>query len=261
MTPAVHDPGPHARRNALQALIFDVDGTLADTEDAHRRAFNQAFAEEGFDWHWDVPLYTRLLETSGGKERIAAWWRGSQTVPRELEAGAFDETVARLHARKTALYEQAVRDGQVRLRPGVLDLLEAARRERLVLAIATTTSPANIAALLREAIGADWRNWFAVVEDASTAPHKKPHPQVYLQTLARLGLAPTACLAFEDSSNGLRAALSAGLEVVVTPCDYTRHHDFAGALRVLDRGLAGVDVAMLRTWHRLAAATTRRRAA
>lgn len=59
----------------LQALIFDVDGTLADTERAHRAAFNHAFAEAGLDWHWDEPLYTRLLDVSGGKERILHYWK------------------------------------------------------------------------------------------------------------------------------------------------------------------------------------------
>jgi HAD superfamily hydrolase (TIGR01509 family) len=153
-----------------------------------------------------------------------------------------------LHAVKTAAYEQAVRDGAVRLRPGVLELLEQARREGLTLAIATTTSPVNIAALLRTAIGPDWSSYFAVIEDASTAPLKKPHPQVYRQTLQRLGLPAAQCLAFEDSANGLQAARGAGLATIVTPNDFTAHHDFTGALRVLP-SLTGVSVAQLRDWH------------
>ena len=172
----------------LQALIFDVDGTLADTEMAHMAAFNQAFAEVGLNWHWDVPLYTQLLQVSGGKERIKAWWHSQADRPQVLDATAMDQTIDRIHELKTAAYEQAVQDGAVQMRPGVLALLSAAAEAGLHLAIATTTSPVNIAALLRRAIGADWRYHFAVVEDASTAPRKKPDPMVYRQTLARLRL-------------------------------------------------------------------------
>ena len=231
----------------LQALIFDVDGTLADTELAHLAAFNQAFAQEGIGWQWDVPLYTQLLEVSGGKERMLHYWRQVRPDVTDLGNGV-QATVARLHELKTAAYEQAVRDGAVQLRPGVLKLIEAAHAEGLRLAIATTTSAVNIVALLRRAIGPDWQRFFTVVEDASTAPRKKPDPMVYQQTLARLALPAAACLAFEDSANGLMAARTAKLATIVTPNDFTAHHDFAGALRVLP-DLAGVSVAQLREWH------------
>ena len=232
----------------LQALIFDVDGTLADTEMAHLAAFNHAFAEAGLDWHWDVPLYTQLLEVSGGRERIRAYWESRGDLPRDITGGAVDETIARLHEVKTAAYEQAVQDGQVQMRPGVLPLMSAAAAAGLQLAIATTTSPVNVASLLRRAIGTDWRSHFAVIEDASTAPRKKPDPMVYRQTLQRLGLPGKACLAIEDSANGLKAALQAGLPTLVTPNGFTAHHDFAGALRVLP-SLEGVGLAHLRQWH------------
>ena len=230
-----------------EALIFDVDGTLADTELAHLAAFNQAFAQEGIGWQWDVPLYTQLLEVSGGKERMLHYWRQVRPDVTDLGNGV-QATVARLHELKTAAYEQAVRDGAVQLRPGVLKLIEAAHAEGLRLAIATTTSAVNIVALLRRAIGPDWQRFFTVVEDASTAPRKKPDPMVYQQTLARLAVPAAACLAFEDSANGLMAARTAKLATIVTPNDFTAHHDFTGALRVLP-DLAGVSVAQLREWH------------
>ncbi len=232
----------------LQALIFDVDGTLADTESAHRAAFNQAFAEAGLGWQWDTALYTRLLEVSGGKERITHYWRQVRGDVRAIDGGALADTVQRIHDLKTAAYERQVHDGALRLRPGVLALIESAHAAGLRLAIATTTSPANIAALLRRAIGPDWADTFEVIEDASTAPHKKPHPQVYRQTLARLRLPAAACLAFEDSANGLAAAVGAGLPTIVTPNAFTAHHDFSGALRVLP-DLSGVSVADLRAWN------------
>jgi HAD superfamily hydrolase (TIGR01509 family) len=232
----------------LKALIFDVDGTLADTESAHLAAFNHAFAEQGLDWHWDVALYTSLLEISGGKERMLHYWKQVQPDMKDIDGSGLRDTIDHLHALKTASYEAAVQGGAVQLRPGVLALIQQAHQQGLRLAIATTTSPVNIAVLLRNAIGPDWKDLFIVIEDASTAPKKKPHPQVYVQTLARLGLPSGACLALEDSSNGLRAAVAAGIKTIITPNNFTSHHDFTGALQVLPN-LEGVSVEQLRTWH------------
>ena len=232
----------------LKALVFDVDGTLADTEMAHMDAFNHAFAAEGLDWHWDVETYTRLLEISGGKERMMHYWKQVHPDIKDIDGGGLKDTIDRLHTMKSAAYENAVQSYAVQLRPGVLSLIQSAHQAGLRLAIATTTSPVNIAVLLRNAIGPDWKSLFTVIEDASTAPNKKPHPQVYNQTLSRLGLAGKDCLAFEDSSNGLRAAISAGLPVLVTPNSFTAHHDFTGALKVLP-DLSQVTVDQLRDWH------------
>ena len=232
----------------LKALVFDVDGTLADTEMAHMDAFNHAFSAEGLDWHWDVETYTRLLEISGGKERMMHYWKQVHPDIKDIDGGGLKDTIDRLHTMKSAAYENAVQSYAVQLRPGVLNLIQSAHQSGLRLAIATTTSPVNIAVLLRNAIGPDWKDFFIVIEDASTAPKKKPHPQVYVQTLARLGLPSVACLALEDSSNGLRAAVAAGLKTIITPNNFTSHHDFTVALRVLPN-LEGVSVEQLRTWH------------
>ena len=232
----------------LQALIFDVDGTLADTEAAHLAAFNHAFAEEGLGWQWDITLYTELLNISGGKERMLHYWQHTRGDVVDVGGAGVRDTIERLHALKTAAYEAMVQDGAVELRPGVLRLMSEAQAQHLRLAIATTTSPVNIAALLRRTIGPDWRTHFAAIGDASTAPVKKPHPQVYQQMLTALQLPVDDCLAFEDSSNGLRAATAAGIATVVTPNRFTAHHDFSGALRVVP-DLQQVHLAQLRTWH------------
>ncbi|MBI3532872.1 MAG: HAD-IA family hydrolase [Burkholderiales bacterium] len=232
----------------LRALIFDVDGTLADTESAHRAAFNHAFTELGLDWHWDEALYTELLEISGGKERIRHYWKQVNPDIRALNGDAMQETIARIHELKTAHYEAAIASGQVALRPGVLALVDEALAQGLQLAIATTTSPVNISALLRQAMGPAWRHNFSAIGDASSAPIKKPHPQVYLQMLDALKLDPSDCLAFEDSGNGLKAATLAGLATVITPTQYTRHHDFSRALHVLP-DLGETRLADLALWH------------
>lgn len=232
----------------LQALIFDVDGTLADTELAHLAAFNAAFQFEGLPWHWDVPLYTQLLDVSGGKERITHYWRKVQPDIKVIDNAALTDTVQRIHDQKTAVYERMVMDGAVHLRPGVLKLIDQAHDAGLQLAIATTTSPVNISALLRASIGPGWSQFFMVIEDASTAPRKKPHPQAYLQTLSRLKLPASACLAIEDSANGLRSAMAAGLQTIITTNSFTAHHDFSGALAVLP-DLSACSLAQLTSLH------------
>lgn len=234
--------------NALDTLIFDVDGTLADTESTHRAAFNHAFATLGLGWEWDEALYTKLLDVPGDKERILHYWETTQPDLTALGAMTRQDAAISLQQRKTIAYARAVNSGAVGLRPGVLRLMDEALSQGMQLAIATTTSPVNIAALLRNAVGSDWRRRFTAIGDASTAPLKKPHPQVYLQVLAELSVTPAQCLTFENCSNGLRAATAAGLSSVITPTRYTAQQDFSGALRLLP-DLSHVTLAQLRRWH------------
>lgn len=216
-----------------QALLFDVDGTLADTErDGHRVAFNRAFAEAGLDWVWDVPLYGELLAVTGGKERIRHYvesYRADYRPPAD-----FGDLIVRLHAAKTRHFTTLVAEAGIPLRPGVRRLLEEARRAGVRLAIATTTTSDNVDALLRHALAPDAAQWFDVIGAGDLVAAKKPAPDVYVYVLERLGLSPTQCVAFEDSENGLRAALAAGVTTIVTVNDYTRTHDFRGAALVLD---------------------------
>lgn len=218
----------------LSALIFDVDGTLADTErDGHRVAFNQAFAEAGLDWHWDVALYGELLAITGGKERMRHYLdRHRQDWPRPA---GLDQLIAGLHAAKTRHYTALLAGGGIPLRPGIARLLEEARAAGLRLAIATTTTPENVTALLEHSLGRESIDWFEVIAAGDVVPAKKPAPDIYHYALDKLGLAPGDCLAFEDSENGLRAACGAGLTTVITVNDYTRDQDFAGAALVLDQ--------------------------
>jgi len=217
----------------IKALIFDVDGTLADTESLHRAAFNRAFSELNLGWEWSDALYTELLKVSGGKERIAHFWRHTGPAFDELAADEQRQAIDRIHALKTAHYEAAVNAGGLALRPGVQELIQTGVKNGLRLAIATTTSPVNISALLSTTLGSNWGSYFEAIGDAVSAPIKKPHPQVYLQVLEKLKLPAGACLAFEDSSNGLRASLAAGIATIVTPTRYTADDDFSGAYQVL----------------------------
>lgn len=215
----------------LKAIIFDVDGTLAETEEIHRPAFNLAFQDAGLDWLWDEALYGRLLQVAGGKERIRHFidsGKRLRTAPEDI-----DRLIAALHRRKTSLYTEMLASGGVALRPGVPELIEGARCDGVRLAIATTASRANVDALLRATLGENGLAVFEVIAAGECAPHKKPAPDIYLHALARLDLSPRQCLAIEDSENGLRAASRAGLPTLVTPSFYSRGEDFSGAARVI----------------------------
>jgi HAD superfamily hydrolase (TIGR01509 family) len=216
----------------LQALIFDVDGTLADTErDGHRVAFNAAFREAGLSWNWDPRRYGELLAVTGGKERMVHYAR--QVAPELAARPDFDAFVRKLHTLKTGHYVSLVAGGALPLRPGVANIIREARKAGLRLAIATTTSPENVAALLRAALAHDAESWFDVIAAGDIVPAKKPAPDIYLWVLERLGLPAADCLAVEDSAHGLKAALAAGIPTVVTENNYTRGQDFSGALAVL----------------------------
>jgi HAD superfamily hydrolase (TIGR01509 family) len=212
-----------------RALIFDVDGTLAETEELHRQAFNEAFARTGLDWRWEREVYKELLRVAGGKERIRAFdcMRQGPPVLSEPE-------IAELHRVKTARYAELIAEGKWVLRPGVKALLAAARLRGQRLAIATTTSRSNIDALLSVALAKDWTELFAAVVAGDDVPRKKPAPDVYIEVLERLKLAASDCVAIEDSGNGLAAASLAGVPVLITRSLYFPDDDFSSALLAVD---------------------------
>ncbi|MGA7936995.1 MAG: HAD family hydrolase [Kovacikia sp.] len=217
----------------LQALIFDVDGTLADTErDGHRIAFNQTFAEVGLGWSWSIELYRELLAIAGGKERIKAYIH--QYCPEFEPPADLQGWIANLHQAKTNHYRQLVLKGEISLRTGVRRLIEEARQQQIRLAIATTSTLDNVTALLETNLAPDSPSWFEVIAAGDVIPNKKPAPDIYKYVLQTMHLQPEECLAIEDSHQGLKSATQAGIKTVITLNAYTQTDDFSGAALVLD---------------------------
>ena len=214
----------------LAALIFDVDGTLAETEELHREAFNRAFAGEGLPYRWDQTLYRSLLLVTGGRQRLEHFFAEST----DLTGAQIAELAPRLHRAKNGHYAEVMADSPIELRPGVADLLRQARATPLKLAIATTTSRVNLEGLARRFPGELDLDGFDVVVCGEDVTALKPDPEVYRTALQRLALPPGRCLAFEDTRNGVESAVGAGLRVVVTPSLYSTGQDFSAATAVLD---------------------------
>ena len=251
-------------RQSLRAVIFDVDGTLAETErQGHRVAFNRAFEEFQLGWHWSPELYGELLAVTGGKERLRLYV--DRYARDHLARPDFDDWLACLHQRKTAIYTELARAGNIVLRPGIARLIGELRAADIHLAIATTTTRACIDSLIQANFGCATTDIFAVVGAGDEVASKKPAPDIYEWVLDKLDLPAGDCLAIEDSTQGVGAARAADVPTIVTFNAYTADDDFAGALVVVSslgdadnpaRHVAGlplagelVDLAQLLRWH------------
>ena len=217
---------------SLKALIFDVDGTLANTEhDGHLRAFNETFKLFELDWHWDRELYSDLLSVSGGKERLAHYISHyNPNLDRDLSVN----DIAAIHNKKTEIFVNHVANGQISIRIGVERLIEEAVDSGLKLGIATTTSLKNVEALMTSTLGESVLDKFEVIGAGDVVKRKKPASDIYQYVLDKMRLSCHECIAFEDSQIGFTSATSAGLKTVVTLSEYTKTKNFEGALVVLD---------------------------
>jgi HAD superfamily hydrolase (TIGR01509 family) len=217
---------------ALEALIFDVDGTLANTErDGHLVAFNKAFKELGLDWFWTNELYHELLDVTGGQLRIKHYLK---THRPDFECDDVDAFAKKVHGLKTKIYVRLADTGAIPLRTGVARLFSEARKAGLRLAIATTTTPANVEALITHTLGTDALDWFEVIGAGDVVPNLKPAGDIYHYVLKQMNLKPNQAIAFEDSHNGIVSATDAELKTLIIINEYTKAHQFDGAMVVLN---------------------------
>jgi HAD superfamily hydrolase (TIGR01509 family) len=245
----------------IDAILWDVDGTLAETErDGHRVAFNQAFHAADVPWRWNEQHYGALLAVAGGRERLLHDMQFQEYAPIELKDR--EQLAQRLHRLKNVLYAEIVARGHLKLRDGVRELIDECVRERVRMAIVTTTSRGNVDALLSSQLGEHWETMFPYVVCAEQAPKKKPNPQAYLQALQALQMPPAAALAIEDAPAGIAAAQAAGVPVIVTRSHYFAAAATRGALAVgpslglavgwsprADPGVTRIGLDQLHRWH------------
>ena len=216
----------------LRGIIFDVDGTLADTEEIHRIAFNRTFQEFDLDWHWSEEKYVELLSISGGKERMTKF---GSTLQKEFRTeNAFQTLISDMHKRKNVIYRQALSEKKIDLRPGVLRLIDELINEKVSLNIATSSSLENVDTLLKHNLGSDWMKLFDVVESSDTTKEKKPNPAVYKNVLRRSSLNVEHVMAIEDTQNGLTAAVLASLKTIITTHPMTSKNVFQESCLVID---------------------------
>jgi HAD superfamily hydrolase (TIGR01509 family) len=208
-------------------VVFDVDGTLVDSErEGHRVAFNMAFSEAGLSHHWDVETYGRLLEITGGQRRLASFLREYGHDQHDA-----DGLAAKLHRSKNRSLAEIIKSGGISLRPGVRTLVEGLRDHGIRMFIATTGSREWVVPLLGQHFEAAT---FELMVTGSDVERLKPDPEVYLKTLSIAGLTPSGVIAVEDSRNGLRSAHAAGLNCLVVVNDYTSDDDVTAAALVVD---------------------------
>jgi len=215
----------------IKALLWDVDGTMAETErDGHRVAFNRAFEDFGLPWRWDVERYAELLAVTGGRERLLHDMRSRPDAP--AVPAERDRLASEVHARKNACYAELIHSGRISLRDGVRALMDECRERGVRMGIATTTSKRNVDALLRAHLGPCWTHWFGALVCGEDVVGKKPDPEVYLKALRQLGLRPLEAVAIEDSPGGAAASCAAGVPVVVTRSVFFASATIEGAIAI-----------------------------
>ena len=209
-------------RVKIQCLIFDFDGTLAETEEVHRNAFNKAFNSNKLNWYWDQHIYKKLLQIAGGKERIEFYNKSISSNSKQISSKDIEE----IHFQKTKFYSQSVSQGLVQLRPGIRELLEKAKYNKKKIAISTSTSRENVTLLLKSCLNENPEDIFSFISTGDLVQKKKPSPDLYKLVLAEMNLMPEECLAFEDSKIGLVSAKRANIKTAVNPSQYSMRDNF-----------------------------------
>jgi HAD superfamily hydrolase (TIGR01509 family) len=217
----------------LEAILWDMDGVLADTErDGHRPAFNRAFKESDLNTEWDAVRYGKLLEVGGGKERMTAHWNEVGWPGTIAEEGR-QEKVKELHLRKTDIFMDMINEGNIPLRPGVLRIIDEAIAADIQLAVCSTSNVNAVTNLVKTLMGPERAAKFQIFA-GDMVEKKKPAPDVYNMAVAEMGLDKSRCVIVEDSGIGWGAAKAAGISCIVTMSSYTANEDFTGANMIVE---------------------------
>ena len=212
----------------IEGIIFDVDGTIADTEDMHRQAFNKAFSKFNLNWHWSKEKYHELLFISGGKERITRCLAEDKATKKNINF------IEELHKCKSEYYRSILLGSDISLRPGVKRLITEAKEKNIKIGIASNSSTENLQVLIKKTFKVEPEKLFNTIVTNNIIIDKKPSPEVYYRALKNLELSANKCIAVEDTANGNASAIRAGLRTVITTHAYTVDNDFDGASLVLN---------------------------
>lgn len=215
----------------LQALIFDCDGVLVDTEkDGHRLAFNMAFSDFNIPVEWEPEEYKLLVRIAGGKERIKYYF-DQKGWPANYHDR--DLLLAELHKLKTKYFMEIISSGKLTPRPGILRLIDESIKNGIPLAVCSTSNEKSVNLIVEHLLGKNRKRYFKAILAGDVVDKKKPDPEIYLLCKERLGIEPEKSLVVEDSRNGLLAAKAAGFNCLITMNDYTQDEDFKEADRIV----------------------------
>lgn len=211
----------------MEALIFDCDGVLVDTErDGHRVAFNMAFAEMGIQVEWGVAEYKELVKVAGGKERMKDYFDRNKWPEQYPDK---EQLILNLHAKKTKFFMQLIESGKLPLRPGVKRLVDEAIAKGIKLAVCSTSNEKSVRLIVELLLGAERKTHFGAILAGDIVSKKKPDPEIYTLCAKTLDLNPENCFVVEDNHNGLLAAKAAGFNCLITTNEYTIEEDFTVA--------------------------------
>ncbi len=211
----------------LSAVLFDVDGTISETEDFHRKSFNEAFKEFNLDWFWDEAIYTELINIGDGKERIEYYIK--RAWPEMLEYKNLTKYINSIHKVKNEIFKDFVLDSDIKFRPGVLRLINELKEKNVRIAIVSSTTQEDLFTLFKKGLNMDPNSTFDLIAHGGCTENKRPSPEIYEWILEKMRIAPQSCVAIEDSLRGLRSAVNANINVLVTPSIYTKKEDFKEA--------------------------------
>ncbi|CAO2207090.1 unnamed protein product [Urochloa humidicola] len=230
---------------SLDALIFDCDGVILESENLHRQAYNDAFAHFGVrcppasadPLYWDEAFYDELQNRIGGGKPKMRWYFGENGWPSskifEMPPSTDSEKeklVDIIQDWKTERYKEIIKSGIVEPRPGVLRLMDEVKGAGIKLAVCSAATKSSVIMCLENLIGIERFNGLDCFLAGDDVKLKKPDPTIYVTAAEKLGVESKNCLVVEDSVIGLLAAKGAGMSCIITYTSSTASQDFTDAI-------------------------------
>ena len=208
-----------------KALLFGSIGSIVETSEIQRKSFNKAFKQYGLDWNWTKREYLSLLNKSGGKDRISRYAKKNKEIVNSTY----------LRNLKTKIFNNYLKKNQLKLRPGVKNLILFCKKEKIKLAFFSSTSKNNINAILYSLRNSINKEDFSFVGNSKLVKKFKPNPAIYLLALKKLKLKANDCLAIEDTQESLNSAKRAKIKCIIFPGKFHSSRKFSGALKKVYR--------------------------